>query len=270
MTFEPYTDVEHSLIRGMRGNDGEADQVGRLIAFLRPVVSLQTKQERFEKYQEIWSKLNPNGKTVWVAHLAVNYPWDSSKIEFWKTLRGEIETKFRTALSEHLNGEFTSRPTVDFSFMHYSEMLLCLLDKYLKGLDNYIAIQDHIDRVTGNMDAYDEDERPMSEKSMHASARSRAQDFLDVVLFMHAVPQRVDGQWDDLDHVSEVTWFREHCEVYQKNEELMAFLRDCAVMVLITGGFDVPKDVRTIWKCYAQRYISTKRFELYGFVDEKI
>jgi hypothetical protein len=68
----------------------QADQVRRLFAFLEPVMSLQTEQERFEKYQEIWSKLNPNGKTVWVPHVGVNFPWDSSKIEFWKTLRGEI------------------------------------------------------------------------------------------------------------------------------------------------------------------------------------
>jgi hypothetical protein len=30
----------------------------------------------------------------------------------------------------------------------------------------------------------------------------------------------------------------------------MAFLRDCAVLVLITGYFDVPKDVKSICECY--------------------
>ena len=215
-------------------------------------MSLQTQQERFEKYQEIWSKLNPNGKTVWVAHLSVNYPWDSSKIDFWKTLRGEIERKFKKALDEHLNGEFTHRPIVPFSFMDYSEMLFELLDKYLKGLDDYIYIQDHIERVTGNMDAYHEDERPMFEKSMHRSSRARAQDFLDVILFMHAVPQRADGKWDALDRESDVTWFREYSEVYQKNEELMAFLRDCAVVVLLTGNFIVSTEVQAIHECYIQ------------------
>ena len=236
----------------MCGNDGDAEQVRRLLAFLEPVMSLQTEQERFEKYQEIWSKLNPNGKTAWLARVGVNYPWDSSKIEFWRTLRGEIERKFKKALDEHLNGEFTHRPIVPFSFMDYSEMLFELLDKYLKGLDDYIYIQDHIDRVTGNMDAYDEDERPMFEKSMHRSIRARAQDFLDVVLFMHAVPQRVDGKWGALDHELDVTWFREHCEVYQKNEELMAFLRDCAVVVLLTGYFRVSTDVKCVHDCYVQ------------------
>ena len=90
----------------------------------------------------------------------------------------------------------------------------------------------------------------MSEKRMRRSRIKRAQDFLDVILFMHAVPQRADGQWDALDLESDVTWFREHCEVYQKNEELMTFLRDCAVVVLITGYFVIPKDVKSIHDCY--------------------
>ena len=75
---------------------------------------------------------------------------------------------------------------------------------------------------------------------------------MDVILFLHAVPQREPARWDALDHVSDVTWLREHCGVYQKNEELMAFLRDCAVVVLITGCFDVPKDVTAIHDCYVQ------------------
>ena len=70
---------------------------------------------------------------------------------------------------------------------------------------------------------------------------------------MHAVPQRADGRWDALDHEHDVTWFREHCEVYQKNEDLMAFLRDCAVVVLITGCFDVSTEVTSIHDCYVQR-----------------
>jgi hypothetical protein len=47
-----------------------------------------------------------------------------------------------------------------------------------------------------------------------------------------------------------VTWFREYAEVYQKNEELMAFLRDCAVVVLLTGYFKIPDDVNSIYGCY--------------------
>lgn len=215
-------------------------------------MGLPTEQERFEKYQEIWSKLNPSGETVWLAHLGVNFPWDSSKIEFWKTLRGDIRWRFLQAHHAHLNGEFTRRPVLPFSFMHYSEMLLELVDRFLAGLDDYIGIQDHISAVSDNMDAYDEDERPMSEKSMcHSGVRS-AQDFLDVILFMHAVPQRADGRWDALDRESDVTWFREYSEVYQKDEELMAFLRDCAVVVLLVGNFSVSTKVQAIHECYMQ------------------
>jgi len=233
-------------------NHDEEDQVQRLLVVLEPVMSLQTGQERFEKYQEIWTKLNPEvTDEVWVSTMTVNFPWSGQKVEFWKTLRGEMETKFRTVICEQLSSEITLKPR-DFSFMDYSEMLLFVLDKYLEGLDAYIDIQDKISAVSANMDLYEEDERYMLEKSMRWSRIRRAQDFLDVILFMHAVPQRATDRWDALDHESDVTWFRQHCEVYQKNEELMSFLGDCAVVVLLTGCFDVPKDVKSIHDCYMQ------------------
>jgi hypothetical protein len=214
-------------------------------------MSLQTPEERLKTYQETWARLNPAAeKEVWQAHMAVNYPWSGGKIDLWRTQRLGIKTKFLTARDEHLNGEFTHRPIVDFSFMDYSNMLLELLDKYLQGLDKYIATQDDIGKVTADMDAYPEDMRDLLVKGMHGSARRRAQDFLDVILFMHAVPQRADNRWDALDRKSDVTWFREHCEVYQKNEPLMAFLRDCAVVVLITGCSSLTQEVKSIHDCY--------------------
>jgi hypothetical protein len=235
------------------GND-ERKQMRRLMAFLQPVLGLKTEQERFEKYQEVWAKISPNAKRFrWDTRMAVNYPWDG-KEELWKTLRGEIETKVRGSIIAECESEVTMRPAQPFSFVDYSEMLVELLDIFLKGLDAYIDIQDHITAVSDDMDAYDEDERPMSEKSMRHKGVRKAQHFLDVILFMHAVPQRATDRWDALDLESDVTWFREHCEVYQKNEELMEFLRDCALLVLITGYFDVPKDIKTICDCYTQRF----------------
>ena len=243
--------MEPSLTRVMCANDGEADQLRRLLDLLHPAMGLQTREERFEKYQETWARLNPGVKDEnWLPMHSVNFPWSGTKIEFWRTLRREIGRKFQTALSEHLNGESTDSPIQPFSFMDYSQMLFGLLDIFWKGLDGYIAIQDHITAVSADMDAYDEDERPMSVKRMHWSARSTAQDFLDVILFMHAVPQRATDRWDALDLESDVTWFREHCEVYQKNEELMAFLRDCAVVVLITGCFSLTQEVKSIHDAY--------------------
>ena len=233
--------------------DDKAEQVRRLLAFLEPVMRLLTKGDRMKAYKDTWARLDPYAeKEVWKPDMTVNFLWSGGKVNLWRTLRRDIETKFRTVLSEHLNGEFTDRPIVAFSFMDYSNMLLELLDIYLAGLDRYIAIQDHISAVSDDMDAYDEDERTMSEKSMRHKRIRIAQDFLDVILFMHAVPQRADGKWDALDHESDVTWFREYSKVYQKNEELTAFLRDCAVVVLITGCFDVATEVKCIHDCYVE------------------
>ena len=234
-------------------NDDANDQVRRLLAFLEPVVRLPTETDRLKLYKETWVRLNPAAeKEVWQANMAVNFPWSSGKVDLWRTLRCDIEKKFKKARDEHLNGEFTRRPIVDFSFMDYSNMLLELLDIYLEGLDKYIRIQDHISAVSANMDAYEEDERYLSEKSMCHSREKIAQDFLDVLLFMHAVPQRADGKWDALDRESDVTWFRDYSEVYQKNEELMAFLRDCAVVALLVGYLHAAPGVLSMHACYTQ------------------
>jgi hypothetical protein len=251
--------VDHYSIQIMQCPD-QADQVRRLFAFLESVMSLQTRQERLEKYQEAWANISPNVKNiVWDARASVNFPWDG-KERLWKTLRGEIETKFtRTGvICDECTREMTMRPIEPFCFIDYSTMLGGLLDIFLKGLSDYIDIQDHITTVSVDMDEYNEDERYMSEKMMCYSRIRRARDFLDVILFLHAVPQRATDRWDALDLESDVTWFREHCEVYQQNEELMAFLRDCAVVVLITGFFDVPKDVRSIWECYRELDLYSK------------
>ena len=237
----------------MCANDSEAEQVRRLLAFLEPVLSLPTQADRIKTYHDTWVRLNPAAEQeVWKPNMGVNYPWSRGKVDLWRTLRHDVESKFQTALNEHLNGEFTYRPIVEFSFMHYSEMLLQLIDIFLKGLDKYIATQDAISAVSDDMDAYPEDLRYLLEKGMRSSRANRAQEFMDVILFMHAVPQRADGRWDALDRESDVTWFREHCEVYQKNEELMAFLRDCAVVVLITGFFHTAPGVLSMHECYAE------------------
>jgi hypothetical protein len=173
----------------MCANDGEADQLRRLLDLLHPAMGLPTREERFEKYQETWARLNPSVKDEnWLPMHSVNFPWSGTKIEFWKTLRREIGRKFQTALSEHLNGESTDRPIQPFSFMDYSDMLFLLLDIYLTGLDKYIATQDDIDKVSADMDAYPEDMRDLLEKGMRRSRLKRAQEFMDVILFLHAVP----------------------------------------------------------------------------------
>ena len=112
--------MAHSLIRVMCANDGETDQVQRLLAFLEPVMSIQTREERFEKYQEAWAKLCPDVKgIVWSATTSVNFPWDG-KERLWKTLRGEIKTKVRGVICDECRKEITMRPIQPFCFIDYS------------------------------------------------------------------------------------------------------------------------------------------------------
>ena len=114
------------------GND-EREQMRRLLAFLQPVLGLNTQQERLEKYQEVWAKISPNAKRFkWDTRMAVNYPWDG-KEELWKTLRGEIETKVRGSILAVCESEVTMRPVQPFCFVDYSEMLVDLLDIFLRS-----------------------------------------------------------------------------------------------------------------------------------------
>ena len=107
----------------------QTDQVRRLLAFLEPVLSLQTEQERLEKYQEVWTKISPNVKgIVWSATASVNFPWDG-KEELWKTLRREMQTKFRGVICDECTREITTRPIQPFCFIDYSAMLGGLLRK---------------------------------------------------------------------------------------------------------------------------------------------
>lgn len=247
-TNKSYVGYKAHSIQIMQCAD-QADQVQRLLAFLEPVTSLQTPADRIKTYQETWAKLDPYAQgIVWQPDMSVNYPWDG-KEHLWKTLRVEMETKFRAVICAECSNEVTMRPIQPFCFIDYSQMLIELLDTFLEGLDDYIAIQDDISKVSANMHAYPEDTRCFVQKRLYTAGFNRAKEFLDVILFMHAVPQRAD-RWDALDHESDVTWFREHCRVYQENQDLMAFLRDCAVVVLMTGYFVVPQDVQSIHDCY--------------------
>jgi len=213
-------------------NDDEDEQVRRLRAFLAPVVQWELNRDRSKTYEDTVARLNPAGEA-----------------DIWTTLRRAIETKFRAVICEQMSNAVTMTPVQPFSFMDYSHMLLELLDIFLKGLDDYI---DSIEYCWGK----DEHEQYIAEKYMRDSRSTTVQDFLDVILFLHAVPQRADGAWDELDHESDVTWFREHCKVYQDNAELMAFLRDCALVVLLMRDVPIPRDFRaapevcSMLRCY--------------------
>jgi hypothetical protein len=217
-------------------NDDEDEQVRRLRALLEPVVRWDTKPDRRKTHEDAWARLNADGK-----------------VDLWEALRSAIETKFRAVICEQMSNEVTMKPIQPFSFMDYSHMLLELLDIFLKGLDDYIDILEH-------SFAKDEHEEHILDTSMRDSRSRTVQDFLDVILFLHAVPQRADGAWDALDHESDVTWFREHCKVYQDNTELMAFLCDCALVVLLVRdvpfAFHAAPEVDSMLRCYEPEWES--------------
>ena len=94
----------------------------------------------------------------------------------------------------------------------------------------------------------------MSQKSLYKRGPPTVKKFLYVILFMFAVPRHLpatrsittDTQLEPSEINTELTYMNVPCKFYQQNHELMTFLRDCAVVVLITGHFNVPKDVQSV------------------------
>ena len=62
----------------------EADQVRRLLAFLAPVMSLETQEDRLRAYREAWARLDPAAeKEEWGARYYANYTWDVCRYQPW-------------------------------------------------------------------------------------------------------------------------------------------------------------------------------------------
>ncbi len=62
----------------------------------------------------------------------------------------------------------------------------------------------------------------------------------------------------------DITWMNEDCQFYQQNENFMEFLKDCAVVVLITGDFQLPIAIRAICEMYKNLepvYVRLQTFE---------
>ena len=105
-----------------------------------------------------------------------------------------------------------------------------------------------------------------------------AQEFLQVILFLFAVPQEVPLRVrthkfkpDELTHPLEpsevdmgVTWMNEDCKWYQQNATFMGFLEDYAVIVLMTGCYNFSPSFTEICQSYTNvlpDYQKTDAFE---------
>jgi hypothetical protein len=136
-------------------------------------------------------------------------------------LRARINRQFTTAISES-----------PFDVYLYNHFLNKDVNKLLVALDAYITIL----------------EQEGSEIAVREAGKSTAQSFMDVILFLFAVPYRSkdSDEWDVITEEDHVEFMIDACKFYQDQKDLMTFLGDCAVVVLLTRHFKLPPEIESI------------------------
>ena len=210
--------------------DEAIEQVRKLIQFLQPVLG---SEDIRRNYVTTWSRLSADAP-------------NQSVVDFWKNLRDTIRTQFTTYIG---NSSTVLEPSERLDL--YNEMLNKRVEKCLEHLDYYIQLlEDHGD-IRNSPEDYGEDELRMTDKALANTSISTAKSFMDVILFMFAVPTRSIYRWDSIDPYEKVIFdFKiAPSKFYQDNETFMTFLRDCAV-VLFTSDYEFPREIESIYRTY--------------------
>jgi hypothetical protein len=221
-----------------------------LLHFLEVITGQETNTDRFVKYFETWTKLQGRSEVqyeMWDAETTVHDAYRGDKVLFWSTLRDRIDRHFTAAVS-----------VSPAEIYHYNGILKSRVNDCLKKLDEYIAIQTV---------QYHEDKKQLI-------LDITAQYFMEVILWLFAVPQRSKwlSQWDVIESIDgdskKIDMMIDACEFYQGQEELMTFLGDCAVVVLLTGCFELPSEIEAIIAKYKELMEKThKQYVLHFSVE---
>lgn len=270
------------------------EQIQALNAFLATFTALDTKEKKFEKYVLSWQKLHTNQQKAqkkWstkackdgdlgelvqkIANLRVydarqesfsiemsmHHPWTQEKLDFWKAFSVFIEKDLREVAVNR-----GCRRKCPPNSKWYNTQLITRIDTYLASLDIFIDIQQQIDKAHNE----DNEELEYTEKNLKKDQSTQclqmANDFLQVILFLYAVPQEVPLQVkqhkykiDELipplkpsDVDMDVTWMYEDCKWYQQNKNLMKFVTDCAVLALMSSSWYFSPAFTEICQSYQQ------------------
>lgn len=229
------------------------NQSRRFLDFLKPITDQPTNTDSFVKYFETWTKLQGQLQVrydMWNAYETVHHAYKGDKVQFWKTLCEKIATEF----------DYAIRESPDNAFHEYNDLLKKHVNELLDNLIKYIRVyQDYQDPADPNFLSYEE------------ALDLTAQSFMGVVLFLFAVPNLLKNPrgWDliedDFDYMYswEFNFKRDACEFYQGRDELMKFLGDCAVVVLLTGNFELPPGMRRVIARYTVLALPDNKYNEY-------
>ncbi len=234
----------------IKDNPEALDQIEKLLMFLQPTLGNTEKETIIEQYQQTWLTLEAaplDLQGMWYTSGYVDHAYTGDTIKFWKSLHEAIVTQFTTAMTESL-AELGHSEELDL----YNLMLKKRLDKCVGYILHYIGLLEDHEKIVEYPDDYGEDERDMTDKVIASTARDRAKYFMDLIVFMFVVQRRSPERWDSLEPYSR-HWFDfqiRPCKFYQGQEQLMSFLSDCAVVMLLTGNFEFGSDIKNIYLQY--------------------
>jgi hypothetical protein len=202
--------------------------------------------------------------------LRVTTPISEGQRPFFEAFRVFIQKNLRAVAVDR-----SCRSNCPPNSKWYNTQLITRVDKYLSNLEFWMRVTERMDEARTRWHQEpphaNSDDETEAEHEVRCLGRDliniehhMANDFLQVLLFLFAVPQeaplqvRVRRRWpyelvpplepSALD--MNVAWMNEDCKWYQESKEFMAFLADCAVIALIIGYYEFSASFTEICQSY--------------------
>ena len=241
-------------------NSDALDQVRKLIDFLQPVL-IQTDLRN--NYVTTWTKLegaHDGSQDMWNDSPRVHLAYEGDIVNFWRNLRDTIQTQFTTYIGNS-STELGASEHLD----QYNKKLMERVKVCLECVDDYIELLEDHKMIDDSPEDYNEDELQMTDQSIMKNSHSKAELFMDVILFMFAVPSIHQSNAKDLK--ADFDLQIDPCKFYQDQEDFMSFLRDCALVFLTSNSFTIPEEITRIYRRYFQLYFVVPEKTLSGMRD---
>lgn len=267
-------------------------QLQALNEFLAKITALDTVDKRFDKYSEVFNKLHAQQRTTqrfWstpeckqgdlgelvqkIANLTIGNPEHAflskrrsltmGPLAFFRAFSVFIEKDLREVAVDR-----SWRRNCPPNSKWYNTQLIARIDTYLSSLDTFIRLQARADAAhTKSQEEHDEDaeyDETCIRKDITNLEFKMTNDFLQVILFLYAVPQEVPlparyrkfygpefkPQLEPSEVDMDVTWMNEDCKWYQQNATFMGFLADYAVIALMRCYYAFSPSLTEICQSY--------------------
>jgi hypothetical protein len=297
--------VNFCMTTSLLGTYSETQQQLQLLGrvFFGPILIAKTYEERMDQYYRARTKLYVGQSNRWNDFFTPRDFWrDMYEHKFIQNVRDVVSENCRGVVAKNksfTNGEYKKSDTPGYA---YHEELVDLIDVCLNTMYEYVDQHFIIDQIHEDLEEMDDQEDfpyilAEAESKLVTLASTLAEDFLHVILFLHAVPQvavslqhknSIDGMTVSKTHVpsglhrrtmwqytkeelekgvEDCTWKLPFCKVYQNNTKFMDFMRNCATVIFFVDtekhNPHVPLSVISVCKFYAMLARDDMKSRLY-------